>query len=96
MEKSHCTLQAQVLNILLGQTTDPRSFEDLTNLPGCTASGPRGIVQPKTIVVCVVGGITFGEISACRLVERSTGIRLVLVSDTILTGNKLIESIQDS
>ncbi|XP_043271668.1 vacuolar protein sorting-associated protein 33B isoform X2 [Venturia canescens] len=87
---------AQFLNIILNQTTDPRSFEDLINLPGCLTIGSRGHVQPKTVVMCIIGGITFAEISACRLIERSTGIRLVLISDTILTGNKLIESIQDS
>lgn len=46
------------------------------------------------IVVCIVGGITCAEIAACRFIEKSTGIRLVLASDTILTGNKLIQRIQ--
>ncbi|XP_015592020.1 vacuolar protein sorting-associated protein 33B isoform X2 [Cephus cinctus] len=86
---------AQLANIVLSQDTDRKSFDDLTNLPECTISGLRGPVQPKTIVLCIVGGITYGEISACRLVEKSTGTRIVLASDSLVTGNKLIETIQN-
>ncbi|XP_032684870.1 vacuolar protein sorting-associated protein 33B [Odontomachus brunneus] len=86
---------AQILNIVSNQEKDPRSFEDLTNLPGCTVNGQRGALSPKMIVICVVGGITCAEVAACRLIEKSTGIRLVLASDTIITGNKLIQRIQD-
>ncbi|XP_014474691.1 PREDICTED: vacuolar protein sorting-associated protein 33B [Dinoponera quadriceps] len=86
---------AQILNIVTNQERDPRSFEDLASLPGCTVSGKRGALSPKMIVVCVVGGITCAEVAACRLIEKSTGIRLVLASDTIITGNKLIQRIQD-
>lgn len=85
---------AQILNIVSNQEKDPRSFEDLTNLSSCAVSGHRGALSPKRVVICVIGGITCAEIAACRLVEKSTGIRLVLTSDTILTGNKLIQRIQ--
>lgn len=88
-------LQAQILNVVSNQEKDPRSFEDLTNLPGCMVTGQRGALLPKIIVICVVGGITYAEVAACRLIEGSTGIRLVLASDTIITGNKLIQKIQD-
>lgn len=85
---------AQILNIVLNQEKDPRSFDDLTNLSNCIVNGHRGALSPKLIVICVIGGITCAEIAACRFVEKSTGIRLVLTSDTILTGNKLIQRIQ--
>ncbi|KAK0166696.1 hypothetical protein PV327_004186 [Microctonus hyperodae] len=87
---------AQFLSTALAQLTDPKSFEDLINLPGCRVNRPRAIIQPKTVIVCIVGGITYGEISACRFVEKSTGIRLVIVSDTLLTGNTLMKNIQDA
>lgn len=86
---------AQILNIVSNQEKDPRSLEDLTNLSGCVVNGHRGTLSPKMVVICVIGGITCAEIAACRLIEKSTGIRLVLASDTILTGNKLIQRIQE-
>ncbi|XP_071639986.1 vacuolar protein sorting-associated protein 33B-like [Temnothorax longispinosus] len=85
---------AQILNIVSNQEKDPRSFDDLTNSPNCVVNGRRGALSPKMVVICVIGGITCAEIAACRLIEKSTGIRLVLISDTILTGNKLIQRIQ--
>lgn len=88
------TLQTQILNIVLNQEKDPRSFEDLTNLPICIVNGHRGALSPKMVVICIIGGITCAEIAACRLIEKSTGLRLVLTSDTILTGNKLIQRIK--
>lgn len=86
---------AQILNIVSSQEKDPRSFEDLANLPGCVINGQRGALSPKMVVICVIGGITCSEIAACRLIERSMGIRLVLTSDTILTGNRLLQRIQE-
>ncbi|EFN66268.1 Vacuolar protein sorting-associated protein 33B [Camponotus floridanus] len=86
---------AQILNIISNQEKDPRSFEDLMNLSDCVVSGQRGALSPKMVVICVIGGITCAEIAACRLIEKSTGIRLILTSDTILTGNKLIQRIQE-
>lgn len=88
-------MQAQILNIVSNQEKDPRSFEDLVNLSDCIVSGQRGALSPKMVVICVIGGITCAEIAACRLIEKSTGIRLILTSDTILTGNKLIQRIQE-
>ncbi|KAL6432007.1 hypothetical protein ACFW04_007446 [Cataglyphis niger] len=86
---------AQILNIVSNQEKDPRSFEDLLNLSSCVMNGQRGTLSPKMVVICVVGGITCAEIAACRLIEKSTGIRLILASDAILTGNKLIQRIQE-
>lgn len=87
---------AQLANIVLTQDTDIKGFEDLTNLPECVISGQQGSVQPKIILICIIGGITYSEIAACRFVEKSRGCRLVLASDTIITGNKLIESVQNT
>ena len=66
------------------------------NLPDSVIIGEQSALAPKTIVVCIIGGITYAEISACRLVEKSAGIRLILVSDSMITGNKLIESVQNA
>ncbi|XP_060830560.1 vacuolar protein sorting-associated protein 33B [Bombus pascuorum] len=88
-------LIAQILNIVVNQEKDTKSLDELTNLSNCVISGQRGSLLPKMVVICIIGGITYAEITACRFIEKSTGIRLVLTSDNIITGNKLLEKVQD-
>ncbi|XP_043257488.1 vacuolar protein sorting-associated protein 33B isoform X1 [Colletes gigas] len=86
---------AQVLNVVMSQERDSKNLEELANLSNCVVSGRRGSLQPKMVVICIIGGITYAEIAACRLIEKSTGIQLVLASDCIITGNKILESVQE-
>lgn len=79
----------------MNQEKDTKSLDELTNLSNCVISGQRGSLLPKMVVICIIGGITYAEITACRFIEKSTGIRLVLTSDNIITGNKLLEKVQD-
>lgn len=80
---------------MINQEKDSKSFEELINLSNCIINGQRGSLLPKMIVICIIGGITYAEITACRFIERSTGIQLVLTSDNIITGNKIFEKIQE-
>ncbi|XP_076653266.1 vacuolar protein sorting 33B [Halictus rubicundus] len=86
---------AQALNAVVSQENGSRNLDELSSLPNCVVSGQHGTLHPKTVVICVIGGITYAEISACRRIEKSSGIRLVLTSDSIVTGNKILEKIQD-
>ncbi|XP_014209659.2 vacuolar protein sorting-associated protein 33B-like [Copidosoma floridanum] len=92
---SYIPLIAQILSTVNSQITDHKSFEELSNLAGSFSTGIQGPIHPPTVVICVVGGITVSEISACRLIEKAAGIKLVLTSDCILTGSKIIESLQN-
>ena len=92
---AYIPLIAQVLNLVASQEKDPKSLEELANLSNCAISGQRGSILPKMVVVCVIGGLTYAEIAACRLVEKSNGIRLVLASDSITTGNNILEKVQE-
>ncbi|XP_012288656.1 vacuolar protein sorting-associated protein 33B [Orussus abietinus] len=87
---------AQILNIVLRQDMDTKTFDDMGNLPGCSVTGYRGQIQPRTVVVYIIGGISYAEIAACRLIEASTGSRIALASDSIITGDKLFQSLQDA
>lgn len=49
-------------------------------------------LKPKTMFIFVVGGITYAEIAACNLVEALTGSRIILASNTILSGSDVINS----
>uniref|UniRef100_A0A336MNX7 CSON004627 protein n=1 Tax=Culicoides sonorensis TaxID=179676 RepID=A0A336MNX7_CULSO len=55
-------------------------------------TGPNFPVRPKTIFIFIVGGVTYAEIAACNLIERFTGAKIVLASDSIITGSDLIEA----
>ncbi|CAK9817822.1 Vacuolar protein sorting-associated protein 33B [Anthophora plagiata] len=85
----------QALNTVVNQEKDPKSLEEFANLTNCVITGQRGPLSPKMVVICIVGGITYAEITACRFIEKTTGIRLVLTSDSIITGSKILEKIQD-
>lgn len=92
---AYIPLVAQILNIILSQDKENKSFDDILNLPGCVLNGQRGTLLPKVVLICIIGGISSAETAACRFIEKSMGIKLVLVSDSIITGNKLIEKIQE-
>ncbi|XP_047363824.1 vacuolar protein sorting-associated protein 33B isoform X2 [Vespa velutina] len=92
---AYIPLIAQILNIVVNQEKESKNFDEILKLPDCLMNGQRGILSPKIIVICIIGGISNAEISACRLIEKSMGIKLVLVSDSTITGNKLIEKIQE-
>ncbi|XP_076235670.1 vacuolar protein sorting 33B [Calliopsis andreniformis] len=92
---AYTPLIAQLLNFVVNQEKDSKNLEELTNLSNCVISGQRGLLLPKMVVICVIGGITYAEIAACRLIEKSAGIRLVLASDSIITGNKILERVQE-
>uniref|UniRef100_A0A182M0U8 Vacuolar protein sorting-associated protein 33B n=1 Tax=Anopheles culicifacies TaxID=139723 RepID=A0A182M0U8_9DIPT len=49
--------------------------------------------KDKTMFIFIVGGITYAEIAACHLLERTIGAKIVLSSDRIIAGHDLIESI---
>lgn len=85
---------AQLVRLLLNDT-DAKTWNYLTSLPDCTVNGQQDIVQTGTITICIIGGMTYGEIAACRLLEKPSGSRLVFVSDIVLTGNQLIEGIKN-
>ncbi|XP_044579497.1 vacuolar protein sorting-associated protein 33B-like isoform X3 [Cotesia glomerata] len=87
---------AQFLKTVISQVSNPKGYEDLINLPECHVNRPHTVVQPKIVIICIVGGITYGEISACRFIEKSMGIKLAIVSDCLLTSDKLFKSIQDA
>lgn len=83
------------MNAIVNQEKEPKNLEEIANLSNCVISGQRGPLLPKMVVICIIGGITYAEITACRFIEKSTGIRLVLASDSIITGNKMLEKVQE-
>nr|XP_034185459.1 vacuolar protein sorting-associated protein 33B [Osmia lignaria] len=92
---AYIPLIAQILNAIVNQDKEPKNLEEIANLSNSVISGQRGPLLPKMVVICIIGGITYAEITACRFIEKSTGIRLVLASDSVITGNKMLEKVQE-
>uniref|UniRef100_A0A182QKT9 Vacuolar protein sorting-associated protein 33A n=1 Tax=Anopheles farauti TaxID=69004 RepID=A0A182QKT9_9DIPT len=71
----------------------PRTIKELS------ASGHKATLnqllpfKQKTMFIFIVGGITYAEIAACHLLERTIGAKIVLSSDRIIAGHDLIESV---
>lgn len=86
--------QAQILNIVNSRISDLKAFEELASTNGCVFNGIQGPINPRTVVICVIGGISYSEISALRLIEKAAGIGLVIATDSILTGNKIIKNLE--
>lgn len=47
----------------------------------------------RVILVCVVGGITYAEVAACNLLESLTGSKIIVMSDQVVSGNDIVNSL---
>lgn len=46
--------------------------------------------KPKTMMVFVLGGVSYAEIAACDLVGKLTGCKVIVSSDRIASGYDLL------
>ncbi|XP_058824370.1 vacuolar protein sorting-associated protein 33B isoform X2 [Topomyia yanbarensis] len=78
---------------LSGRNFGPKTIRELSIT---SAKGEVNQLLPlkgKPIFVFMIGGITYAEIAACRLVESLTGGKIVLASDSVQSGCDIIDSI---
>ncbi|XP_053611420.1 vacuolar protein sorting-associated protein 33B [Plodia interpunctella] len=47
-------------------------------------------LKPKSVLVYVIGGITYAEIAACDVIQTTTGSKVYLASDCVLSGRDLM------
>uniref|UniRef100_A0A182UGZ2 Vacuolar protein sorting-associated protein 33B n=1 Tax=Anopheles melas TaxID=34690 RepID=A0A182UGZ2_9DIPT len=71
----------------------PRSIKELSASSHKVALNQLLPFKEKTMFIFIVGGITYAEIAACHLLERTIGAKIVLSSDRIIAGHDLIESV---
>jgi hypothetical protein len=50
-------------------------------------------LRPRTLFIFVVGGVTYAEIAACNLIGALTGSKIVLSSNSIISGLDIINSV---
>ncbi|KFB44310.1 AGAP001463-PA-like protein [Anopheles sinensis] len=73
--------------------TAPRTVKELSASSHKAALNQLLPFKEKTMFIFVVGGITYAEIAACHLLERTIGAKIVLASDRIIAGHDLIEAV---
>ncbi|XP_049532584.1 vacuolar protein sorting-associated protein 33B [Anopheles darlingi] len=76
----------------LSSIAEPRPIKELAASSHKTTLNQLLPFREKTMFVFVVGGITYAEIAACHLLERTIGAKIVLSSDRIIAGHDLIQS----
>ncbi|XP_053669982.1 vacuolar protein sorting-associated protein 33B [Anopheles nili] len=80
-----------------GQFTDPlgppRPIKELSASSHKVTLNQLLPFKEKTMFIFVIGGITYAEIAACHLLERTIGAKIVLSSDRVIAGHDLIESV---
>ncbi|KAF2347520.1 Sec1-like protein [Trinorchestia longiramus] len=74
---------SDALKLIPGSTTATGWSNDTTNLP-------------PVVLVLVLGGVTFAELAAFKLLGLRTGNRIVIATTGTISGNKLINSIANS
>ncbi|ETN58710.1 vacuolar protein sorting [Anopheles darlingi] len=77
----------------LSSIAEPRPIKELAASSHKTTLNQLLPFREKTMFVFVVGGITYAEIAACHLLERTIGAKIVLSSDRIIAGHDLIQSV---
>uniref|UniRef100_A0A182YBB5 Vacuolar protein sorting-associated protein 33B n=1 Tax=Anopheles stephensi TaxID=30069 RepID=A0A182YBB5_ANOST len=71
----------------------PKTIKELSASSHKAALNQLFPFKEKTMFIFIVGGITYAEIAACHLLERTIGAKIVLSSDRIIAGHDLIESV---
>ncbi|XP_077989380.1 vacuolar protein sorting-associated protein 33B-like [Glandiceps talaboti] len=83
-----------VTKVLPGSNFAQIKAKSMKGKGGSSSSVPQP-ASLKTVLVYFLGGCTFAEIAALRLLGRIKGYRFVIATTAIINGNGLIESIVD-
>lgn len=90
---SYIPLVAQLVTALV-QAQHENDFKSKLDVLGGSLTSD-GIAKPfplqkRSILVCVIGGLTYAEVAACNLVEKLCTCKIVLCSNCMLSGNDLM------
>lgn len=53
-------------------------------------------LRERTFIVVIIGGVTYSELAALKLLEQITGSTIVVLSDKVITGNDIVDALLDS
>lgn len=88
---TYIPLIAQVLTMLLNSVPLEEIKLKLESLGNIDIRNERGYpLQSRSILVYLIGGVTYAEIAACNLLEGLMGVKIYILSDKIISGNDLV------
>ncbi|XP_069691089.1 vacuolar protein sorting-associated protein 33B isoform X1 [Periplaneta americana] len=81
----------RMVNLLIKKEMQPDEIVKLVSSVG-SVNGALGS-STQTFLVYFVGGVTYAEIAAFQLLEKLTGVRILVAGTSIINGNSFIQSI---
>nr|CAH7748749.1 unnamed protein product [Callosobruchus chinensis] len=89
-------LISQIASLILSSTPLEEIKAKLEGVGPLEIRNDRGYpLQTRSILIFVIGGVTYAEIAACNLIETLTGAQICILSDMIINGNDLMQNILD-
>ncbi|KAJ8918020.1 hypothetical protein NQ315_011473 [Exocentrus adspersus] len=87
---AYIPLITQVAGMILNSIPVEDIRSKLEPLGALSVRNDKGYpLQTRSVLIYVVGGVTYAEIAACNLLETLTGARICILSDQVVTGNDL-------
>lgn len=87
-------LMGQIISLILSSTPLKEIESKLEAFGQLTIQNNCGFpLTSRVILVCVIGGITYAEVAACNLLESLTGSKIIVMSDQMISGNDIVESL---
>lgn len=88
---TYIPLVAQILTMLLNSVPIEEIKLKFESLGSIEIRNERGYpFQSRSILVYLIGGVTYAEIAACNLLEGLMGAKIYILSDKIISGNDLV------
>lgn len=93
---NYIPLVTQIATMILNSVPLEEIQLKLENIGNLSLRNSEGYpVLTRSILIYIVGGVTYAEIAACNLLETLTGAKIVVLSDKIISGNDIVKGILD-
>lgn len=73
------------LKVMSGTESELKELKNVQNLKNFP-------LRPKKIFIFVIGGVSYAEVAACKMIEALTGSTIVLASDEVTSGMNIVKS----
>lgn len=84
-------LVTQIASMLLNATPAEEIKAKLEGLGVFSWRNDKGYpLLGRSVLIYLIGGVTYAEIAACDMLETITGARVVIMSDRVVSGNDLM------
>lgn len=85
------TLDEKLSNLNIGTSLDYGCRNAKSLLKSLKNESKVGLsLKPRTILLFMIGGVTYAEVAACDVVQTATGSKIVIASDCVASGSDLM------